>query len=219
MRQIFRRRSNAISRFSLLFLLVGLPLGALGFWTALKWSSWQTEVNVPYEQPVPFSHQHHVAGLGLDCRYCHSTVETTATAGMPPTHTCMTCHSQIWQNAAILEPVRQSYAKQIPLQWNRVYRIPKYVYFNHSIHVNKGVGCTSCHGDIGAMPMTWKQNPFYMRNCLACHRHPEQNLRPQSEIFDPFWKKPQDQESIGQRLVEENHIPKERLTDCYVCHR
>lgn len=219
MRQIFRRRSNAISRFSLIFLLVGLPIGALTFWTALKWSSWQTEVNVPYEQPVPFSHQHHVAGLGLDCRYCHTTVETSASAGMPPTHTCMTCHSQIWQNAAILEPVRESYAKHIPLKWNRVYRIPKYVYFNHSIHVNKGVGCTSCHGEIGAMPMTWKESPFYMRNCLACHRDPETRLRPQSEVFDPFWIKPENQESIGRRLVKENHIPKERLTDCYTCHR
>jgi hypothetical protein len=219
MRQIFKRRSNAISRLSLLFVLVILPLGALGFWTAFKWSDWQTEVRVPYGQPVPFSHQHHVSGLGLDCRYCHTSVDTTATAGMPTTHTCMTCHSQIWQNAAILAPVRESYAQHKPLEWRRVYRIPKYVYFNHSIHVQKGIGCTSCHGEIANMPLTWKANPFYMRNCLACHREPEKHIRPKSEVFNPFWTQPANQESIGAKLVEEYHIPKDRLTDCYTCHR
>ncbi len=198
MRQLFKRRNNAIARLSLIFIFIGLPFGSLAFWTALKWSSWQTEVNVTYEQPVPFSHRHHVAGLGIDCRYCHTSVETTATAGMPSTHTCMTCHSQIWQNAAILAPVRESYSQGSPLEWNRIYRLPKYVYFNHSIHIQKGVQCTSCHGDLSNMPLVRKEHPFYMRDCLACHRETEKQLRTHPEA---------------------RQAPFVSLTDCYVCHR
>jgi hypothetical protein len=199
--------------------MVGLPLGTFAFWRIVIDSPWETEVRELLPQPVPFSHQHHVSGLGLDCRYCHTTVETTATAGMPSTHTCMTCHSQIWQNAPMLARVRESYANHQPLEWNRVYRIPKYVYFNHSIHVQKGIGCTSCHGEIGAMPLTWKANPFYMKDCLECHRNPEKYIRPKEDVFRLNWIPPKNQTELGARLVEEYRIPKQRLTDCNTCHR
>jgi hypothetical protein len=131
----------------------------------------------------------------------------------------MTCHSQIWQNAPMLAPVRESYAQHKPLEWNRVYRIPKYVYFNHSIHVQKGIGCTSCHGQMETMPLMHKVNPFYMRDCLACHTHPEEHIRPKEEVFNIFWKTPNNQKELGSQLVKDYHIPKERLTDCTVCHR
>jgi hypothetical protein len=218
MEQIFSPSSNAIVR-GLLILTSILVIATGVFWTVVKWTPWETEVGKPYDQPVPFSHQHHVAGLGIDCRYCHTSVTRSAFAGLPPTHTCMTCHSQIWTNAAILQPVRDSYAKGEPLQWNRVHRLPKYVYFNHSIHVNKGIGCTTCHGQINQMPLTWKENSFYMKDCLECHRQPEKYIRPQSEVFNVNWKPPHDQLKMGASLVEQYHIPKTRLTDCYTCHR
>jgi len=189
------------------------------FWLFFKWTPWETEVNVPQEQPVPFSHQHHVSGLGIDCRFCHSTVTQAAYAGMPPTHTCMTCHSQIWTEAPVLKPVRDSLIQNKPLIWNQVYRVPKFVYFNHSIHVNKGIGCVSCHGPIDKMPITWKANPLYMRDCLACHRHPEEYIRPRSEVFNTHWKTPPNQLEFGAALVADYHIPKARLMDCYTCHR
>jgi hypothetical protein len=221
MPQIFSPRSNTLFRLVLLLAVLGAA-GTGVFGITWKWSSYETEVNMPSHQPVPFSHQHHVAGLGLDCRYCHTSVEKTATAGMPPSKTCMTCHSQIWQQASMLQPVRDSFAKNIPLEWNRVYKLPKYVYFNHSIHVNKGIGCTSCHGAIDRMPLTWKVKPFYMKDCLACHREPERSIRPKAEVFSQSWQpsaNPAEQLDRGKKLVEEYHIPMQRLTDCYTCHR
>lgn len=222
MPQLFSRKTNLIVQASLLgsFAFV---FGTFVFWTVLKWSNWQTEVNVPIDQPIPFSHQHHVSGLGVDCRYCHTSVTKSSFAGLPPSHTCMTCHSQIWQQAPVLKPVRESYAQNRPIQWNRVHRIPKYVYFDHSIHVNKGIGCTSCHGRIDSMPLTWKVNPFYMKDCLSCHRAPENQMRPSDRIFDSPWMEkwdpPKNQLELGAQLLREHHIPKERLTDCNTCHR
>jgi hypothetical protein len=218
MSQIFKRQSNTILQASLLG-IAGIIIASGVFWTAIKWSDWETEVNVPIEQPVQFSHQHHVAGLGIDCRYCHTSVTKSSYAGIPPTHTCMTCHSQIWQGSPMLKPVRESLAQYKPLEWNRVYRLPKFVYFNHSIHVNKGIGCTSCHGPIQTMPLTWKANAFYMKDCLACHREPEKYIRPQSEVFNVYWTAPKNQRELGSELVRKYHIPKERLMDCYACHR
>jgi hypothetical protein len=218
MTQLFKRRSNSVMR----VVLVGIAASAVltfAFWTVIKWSPWETEVAVAIEQPVPFSHQHHVSGLGLDCRYCHTSVDRAAFAGIPPTHTCMTCHSQIWSDAPMLKPVRDSALKSEPLKWNRVNRLPKYVYFNHSIHVNQGIGCTSCHGDVGKMPLTAKANPFYMKDCLACHREPEKYIRPRSEVFNPHWVSPVNQLQQGAKLVQEYKIPKHRLTDCMTCHR
>jgi hypothetical protein len=218
MSQIFSRKSHLFITFSLIALpILGISTGVL--LTLMKWSTWQTEVEIPVNQPVPFSHQHHVSGLGLDCRYCHSSVTKAAYAGMPPTHTCMTCHSQIWTNAPMLKPVRDSFAQGKPLEWNRVYRLPKYVYFNHRIHVNQGIGCTSCHGQVQNMPLTWKAKPFYMKDCLACHRNPESHIRPREEVFNPNWIPPKNQTELGSKLVKKYHIPKERLTDCYTCHR
>ena len=139
---------------------------------------------------MPFSHQHHVGGLGLDCRYCHAGVETSPVAGLPPTHTCMTCHSQLYTQTAMLAPVRESLANNKPIHWNKVNRLPDYVYFDHSIHIAKGVGCTTCHGDVTSMPLMRQAAPLTMGWCLDCHRDPAPNLRPVADVFDPNWKAP-----------------------------
>jgi hypothetical protein len=189
---------------------------------ALIWilpnTGYATGIGFTPVQPVPFSHQHRVSGLGLDCRYCHTSVEQSADAGMPATHICMTCHSQIWTNAAILAPVRQSLAEQKPLHWNRVYTLPDYVYFDHSIHIAKGVGCTECHGLIGDMPLTYKATSLYMGWCIDCHRNPAPHLRPAQAVFDPHWQRTASTPSPAQ-LMAEYHIHVATLTDCSVCHR
>lgn len=219
---MFQRKSNLIVRVSLIGIVAFLSCAG-AFLTFEKWTTWETEVEVPYEQPIPFSHRHHVSGLGIDCRYCHTSVTQSAFAGIPPTHTCMTCHSQIWRDAPMLQPIHKSYEQNRPLKWNRVHRLPKYVYFNHSIHVNKGIGCTSCHGRVEDMPLTWKARSFYMRDCLECHRTPEKYIRPKHRVFDsPWetsWSPPKDQSQLGAQLVKKYHVPKQRLTDCYTCHR
>ena len=150
-------------------------------------------------QPVPFSHQHHVTGLGIDCRYCHTSVETSSFAGIPPTKTCMNCHSQIWTNAQLLEPVRASYKSGESLQWTRVNQLPDFVYFNHSIHVNKGVGCNTCHGPVDQMPLMYQQESLQMEWCLGCHRAPENNLRPRDQVFNMRYQQPTECESGGSR--------------------
>ena len=216
---IFKPKHNAIFRLVLIGIAGFLLLGG-GLETAIYWSSYVTGTNLAEAQPIPFSHKHHVGELGLDCRYCHTSVEKAASAGMPSTHTCMTCHSIIWQNSPVLAPVRDSYKNQIPISWNRIYRLPDYVYFNHSIHVGKGMGCTSCHGRIDQMPITWKHEAFYMRQCLACHRNPEKNIRPVDQVFNMKWQAPQDQDHLGMTLLEKYKIPnQQRLTDCTTCHR
>jgi hypothetical protein len=153
-------------------------------------------------QPVPFSHKHHVSGLGLGCRYCHATVEISQNAGMPPTHTCMTCHSQIWTNAEMLSPVRQSLANNQPLRWTRVYTLPDYVYFDHSIHIAKGIRCTECHGPAGDVPLTRKATTLYMSWCLACHRDPAPHPRPLDQVFNPHWRRTRKTRS-GEQLMAE----------------
>ncbi len=186
-------------------------------WAEPYWQ-WASGVGFHVEQPVPFSHEHHVAGLGLDCRFCHATVEISADAGMPPTYTCMTCHSQIWTNAAILEPVRKSLAIGEPLHWVRVYQLPDYAYFNHSIHVAKGIGCATCHGRIDHMPLTAKATTLRMSWCIDCHRNPKPNLRPKDAIFDLAWQRTADTPSPDD-LAKSYHIHSAHLTDCSVCHR
>jgi hypothetical protein len=170
------------------------------------------------EQPVPFSHKHHVSGLGIDCRYCHTMVEKSSSAGMPSTGICMTCHSQIWTNAAMLAPDRQSLAKDVPLRWTRVYTLPDYVFFDHSIHVAKGVGCTECHGPIGGMSLTWKAQTLYMSWCLSCHRDPAPHLRPQEEVFNVDWHRTPSTPS-GHALMAMYGIKTATLSDCGICHR
>ena len=180
--------------------------------------NYYTRVDFVQPQPVPFSHEHHVGGLGLDCRYCHTSVEVSANAGLPPTHTCMTCHSQLWTNADMLAPVRQSLARDEPIRWNRVYDLPDYVFFNHSIHVAKGVGCTTCHGQIDRMPLTLKAGSLSMSWCLDCHRDPAPNLRPRGEVFSTNWK-PTPETPTGEQLLAAYDIHPATLTDCSVCHR
>ena len=189
MAQVFDRSSNALARFSLV--LTGLIVISLGVaLDQLQRSPWVTRQGQRPDQPIPFSHKHHVEGLGLQCQYCHVQVEKAAYAGIPPTKTCINCHAQIWTNAALLEPARQSWATGASIQWIRVHDLPDYVYFNHDIHVNKGIGCASCHGRVDEMPLMYQQNTLQMEWCLNCHRNPAINLRPVSEIYNMAWAGP-----------------------------
>jgi hypothetical protein len=189
MAQVFDRSSNALARASLV--LTGLIVIALGVaLNSLQRSPWVTRQGQRPDQPVPFSHKHHVEGLGLQCQYCHTSVEKSSYAGIPPTKTCMNCHSQIWTNAQLLEPVRQSWATGESIQWIKVHDLPDYVYFNHEIHVNKGIGCASCHGRVDEMPLMYEQNSLQMEWCLNCHRNPAVNLRPTSDIYNMAWAGP-----------------------------
>jgi hypothetical protein len=218
MSQLFPRSANALVRASLVgvVLLVG-ALGSVG-WT-LAHSGFITGQGVTVPQTVPFSHDHHVSGLGIDCRYCHTGVETSSFAGIPPTATCYNCHKIIWKDAPMLEPVRESFRTGKPLVWNRVHDLPDFVYFDHSIHVAKGVGCASCHGRIDQMKLVRQDQSLQMAWCLDCHRNPEKLLRPKSEIFNLTWEA-KDQRSLGERLAKEYHLrPTFALTNCSTCHR
>ena len=189
MAQVFDRSSNALARASLV--LTGLIVIALGVGlNSLQRSPWVTRQGQRPDQPVPFSHKHHVEGLGLQCQYCHTQVEKASYAGIPPTKTCINCHAQIWTNAELLEPVRHSWATGESINWIRVHDLPDYVYFNHEIHVNKGIGCASCHGRVDEMPLMYQQNSLQMEWCLNCHRNPSVNLRPTSEIYNMAWSGP-----------------------------
>jgi hypothetical protein len=199
-------------------LVVAAVLTAGGWVYVTPRTDYWTAVSFTLDQPVPFSHRHHVAGLGIDCRYCHTGVETAADAGLPPTFTCMTCHSQIWTNAAMLAPVRESLAQDKPLRWQRVNRLPDYVYFNHAIHVAKGVGCASCHGAVDRMPLVYKAEPMTMQWCLDCHRDPGPRLRPPEAIFDTEWRRRPGTPSPS-ALMAQYHIGGRNLTDCSICHR
>ncbi len=195
MAQVFDRSSNALARFSLV--LTGVIVIALGVTLdQLQRSPWVTRQGQRPDQPVPFSHKHHVEGLGLQCQYCHTQVEKAAYAGIPPTKTCINCHAQIWTNADLLEPVRQSWATGASIQWIRVHDLPDYVYFNHEIHVNKGIGCASCHGRVDEMPLMYQQNTLQMEWCLNCHRNPAVNLRPTSEIYNMAWAGPSNDKPV-----------------------
>jgi hypothetical protein len=175
-------------------------------------------VNDPIEQPVPFSHKHHVGDDGIDCRYCHQSVEQSAFAGIPPLSTCMTCHSQLYTHQKVLAPLLTAFESGVPLHWNRIYKLPDFVYFNHGVHVAKGIGCASCHGPVDEMPLTAKQEHLTMQWCLACHRDPEKHLRPHDEVFNLHWHA-KDQLALGAVLMRKYHIDKRRLTDCSTCHR
>ena len=217
MAQIFPRSANWAAKASI---LAGILVAAsvLGVLLNINRIRFVNKVNVPLNQPVPFSHKHHVTGLGIDCRYCHTTVEKGAFAGIPATETCMTCHSQLYTEAPLLEPVRASYRDNTPIEWNRVHDLPDFVYFNHSIHVSKGIGCQSCHGEIEQMPLVWKANSLNMEWCLECHREPEKFIRPREEVFNVNYQPPEDQEALGKRLVAEYNVNKRQLTNCSICH-
>ena len=214
MAQIFRRSSNSIAKASIVGIAVIAGL-ALTLLMASARSDFTTDIGVSRQQPAPFSHQHHVSGLGIDCRYCHTSVETSSFAGIPPTATCMNCHKQIWTNAALLEPVRASYKNNTPLVWTRVNNVQSFVQFNHSIHINKGIGCVSCHGQVDQMQLTMKAKTLSMSFCLECHRNPEKFVRPKKEVFNMTWKA-DNQSALGPQLVKEYHI--RRVTNCSACH-
>ena len=216
MAQIFHRSANTLARASILGVV--LLLSAVG--AALmefQRSPYVTTQHIAPEQPIPFSHQHHAGGLGLDCRYCHTSVEDSSFAGIPPTKTCMNCHSQIWINSPTLEPVRQSFNTNASIRWTKVYDLPDFVYFNHSIHVKKGVGCETCHGRIDTQALTYQQPSLQMRWCLDCHRNPENYLRPRDQITTMGYEPKEPQAELGARLVKEYHVQK--LETCWTCHR
>lgn len=216
MPQTFHRSINTIARASIIaVVLLGGGLGATAY--QLARSPYVTGVGVAHDQPVPFSHQHHVGGLGIDCRYCHTSVDVAASAGMPPTKTCMNCHSQIWSDSPMLEPVRESYRSDKSLEWRRVHDLPDFTYFNHSAHVNKGVGCSTCHGRVDRMPLMMQAATLQMAWCLDCHRAPEKYVRPKEQVYNVAWTAPADQLEMGKKLVKEYGI--ETRTSCNTCHR
>jgi hypothetical protein len=232
--QVFPKSMNSVSRISMLgipFLIAGTGVGLAAFYR----SDYTTGRNEIVEQPVPFSHLHHVSQLGIDCRYCHTGVETSAYAGLPPTKTCMNCHQQMWVGAELLEPVRTSFKTNVPIAWTKVHNVPHYTYFNHSIHVAKGVGCSSCHGRIDQMSLVFQSKTLLMEWCLNCHRDPAPELRPKSEIFNLAWAPAQGtvdedgevfqpghwtQAELGRHLKEKYLIrDANTLTNCSICHR
>ncbi len=219
MSQIFNRHANIYSRLSILAVVgFGALLG--GTVGLLNISGYNTNQDVIVEQPIQFSHAHHVGGEGIDCRYCHTSVEESAFANIPPTKTCMNCHSQIWADAPILEPVRASFREQTPLRWTRVHDLPDFVYFNHSIHVQKGVGCATCHGRVDQMPLMYQASSLQMSWCLDCHRNPAKYVRPRDQVYNMAWERPADDPGLGARLVQEYKIGSvEQLTSCSTCHR
>ena len=232
MPQVFHRSTNTISRLSIALIVIAV---ALFFFATeqLQRSSYTSWRGVARTQPVPFSHQHHVGGLGIDCRYCHTSVEVSSFAGIPPTKTCMNCHAQIWTNAEMLAPVRESFRSGKPLVWERANQLPDFVYFDHSIHIYKGVGCASCHGPVDRMPLMYAANTLQMEWCLNCHRAPEKFLRPRSEVFNMRYEPPSgdkplkldgktftDQESLGTYLLRKYHVRSVwDITSCNTCHR
>ncbi|MBX3095774.1 MAG: cytochrome c3 family protein [Fimbriimonadaceae bacterium] len=247
MAQLFAPAANTIATASL-FALAGLPF-VLVAGSAITRGSFNTKVGVPLNQPAPFSHKHHVKELGIDCRFCHVSVETSANAGAPPTEVCMTCHSQIWTNSPLLQPIRQSWETNTPVKWNLVNRAPDFVYFNHAVHIAKGVNCNTCHGKIQEMEITWKGQAFHMGWCLDCHEDPskymveispEKSLTPRQQVFEVYRKisagvplsavemklmeglpqrAPNDKVHEGVKLMADRGINKSALTDCYICHR
>jgi hypothetical protein len=214
MAQIFDRSSNALARASLV--LTGLIVIALGVTLdQLQRSPWVTRQGQRPDQPVPFSHKHHVQGLGIQCQYCHVTVEKSSYAGIPPTKTCINCHAQIWTNAQLLEPVRSSWATGQSLVWTKVHDLPDYVYFSHEIHVHKGIGCASCHGRVDQMPLMYAQNTLQMEWCLDCHRNPAKNLRPTAEIYNNAWEAPAEDRPVWCAVGDEKTgLPTAQSVSC-----
>ena len=233
MSQIFHPSMNTIAKASIVCLLLGLCLFTIAA-CLLDRSSYVTNQYVVRDQPIPFSHAHHVRDLGLDCRYCHTSVTDSSFAGLPPTKTCMTCHSRIWTDAPMLMPVRKSWSDEIPIQWNRVHNLPDFVYFPHDIHVNKGVACVECHGQVDQMPLMYQEGSLAMSWCLECHRDPADHLRPRDQVFNmnfvlddkikQQYSTPAhsvvNQQTLGEALIGLYHIPTDgRITNCYTCHR
>ena len=221
-------------------LIVLIVIGSITTILVVARSPYRTAQHEVVEQPVPFSHQHHVNDIGIDCRYCHRAVTESSTAGVPSTEVCMTCHRELWKDSPMLEPVRQSWAKNEPLEWVRVHDLPDYVYFNHSIHIKKGIGCYECHGNVAEMPLTKQVQPLTMKWCLDCHRHPTDHLRPRDLVFQPhaltqLTNRAEYQQAVADAQIAESSATAQTLdalrehlaeeydiksrTDCYTCHR
>ncbi|MEZ6143792.1 MAG: cytochrome c3 family protein [Zavarzinella sp.] len=237
MPQIFPRGMNTIVR----MLVFGLPLMGMGSGATgaiLYRSGYITGKGEVVDQPVPFSHKHHVSELGIDCRFCHTAAETSPYAGIPPTETCMKCHQQMWNGSQMLNPVRASFENNQSIPWEKIHNLPDYAYFNHSIHLGKGVGCYSCHGEVDEMPLMSQKHTLLMEWCLKCHRNPEEHLRPLTEITNMKWKaedyidpttgkkenpatgKPYTQLELGKQLKELHRVRDAMvITNCSICHR
>ncbi|MBV9579927.1 MAG: cytochrome c3 family protein [Chloroflexi bacterium] len=216
MAQVFNPSTNSLARVT----LWGSLLGAVVLFSVLELyarSTYATDVGKPVDQPVPFSHQHHVMDDGIDCRYCHTTAESSAFAGIPSTQVCMNCHSEVWAQSPTLQPVFDSFQSGQPIQWNRVTNLPEFVYFDHSAHVTKGVGCSTCHGRVDEMPLTFKTQTMQMSFCLECHEDPKRFVRPEDQVFNMAWTPPADQDTLGQELVQMYHI--QSKISCDTCHR
>ena len=217
MAQVFSRRFTFLLRIGGLVLMSALAAAIVIYRVNARSDAPERDA---VEQPIPFSHQHHARDDGIDCRYCHTSVETSAFAGIPPLETCMTCHSQLFTDAPPLAPLRSAYAGQTTLAWNRVHDLPDFVYFDHGIHVVKGVGCSTCHGPVDRMPLTRRVASLDMQWCLDCHRNPQRYLRPRDLVFDMNWSPPADQEVRGAELARVYRLRTTReLTDCSTCHR
>lgn len=217
MSQIFKRSANALVRTTLATALIVIGVALWLLMAVVPRSGYVTRANEFVDQPVQFSHLHHVSDDGIDCRYCHTSVETSAFAGIPPTKTCMSCHTQIWSDSPYLEPVRASFRNNTPLIWTRVHDLPDFVYFNHSVHISKGVGCETCHGRVDQMPLVLQDSSLRMEWCLDCHRAPENYVRPRSEIYTMGYEPDEPQAVLGMRLVQEYGI--QGNTSCSTCHR
>jgi len=216
--QLFRPSANVFARAVLITGAI-FPFAAIGVTYGVMNSAYVTGQNIVRAQPVPFSHKHHYAELGIHCLYCHTGVEKSPFAGLPATQVCMSCHSQIWTNAPMLAPVRESLAASKPIRWNRVHVVPAYVYFDHSVHIAKGVGCSTCHGRGDQMALTSQAAPLTMGWCVGCHGNPAPNLRPHDQIFNMAWEPPPDQDRAGAELLKANRIDPNRLIECSTCHR
>lgn len=216
MAQLFRPSANTLARAGIAVAIV-LAASTLAVAYIIDRGPWMTGVRIAPEQPIEFSHKHHVKDDGIDCRYCHTSVENSGYAGLPPTETCMTCHSQIWTTASVTAPIRESWSSGKSIEWTRVHDLPDFVYFNHSIHINKGIGCSTCHGQVNEMPLMYKVNTLNMNWCLNCHRQPERYIRPRDQVFSMDYQYPANQLEVGKKLMAEYHV--RSLTDCTTCHR
>jgi hypothetical protein len=213
--QIFPSWTNRIPLYLVLAgpVLGAVAVGGVGYYFSPEF----TDVGYAPVQPVPYSHKLHVGELGLDCRYCHASVEVSAVSNIPPTRVCMNCHTLIKRDSPLLQPIRDSLATGKPMRWIRVHMLPDYAFFNHAVHVRAGVGCVSCHGNIQQMEVVAQAKPLSMGWCLDCHRNPAPHLRPVAEVTNMEWLPSADQPAFAMQAIQDKQLaPPE---DCTACHQ